>query len=223
MIHLFESTPRGGTDRSHDPDVTPGFFAWLAALVMLAIVAIACAGCGSDTAGLPDDAFQAEADAVVALTFAADPVLPGGDDDAQPAPTPDDDRLQPGQTCPTCKGTGKSGDGRPGMCGVCSGDGRIDREDIVTQPAPQLADSPNPERIVYMYTLPNCPPCEAFKRVDIPILDDADVKVKIAKEIPRRGPAFRLYQDGEEVASVIGYVSAAWILAKFDAHESQGG
>lgn len=144
MIHLFEATPRGGTDHSHDPDITPGFFAWFAALVIVAIVAIACAGCGSETAGLPDDAFQAEADAVVAMTFAADPVLPGGDDDVQPAPSPDDDQLKPGQTCPTCKGTGKSGDGREGMCGVCGGDGKIDREDIVTgspEPKPSGMDA----------------------------------------------------------------------------------
>jgi hypothetical protein len=120
-----------GMQTEHDKDIGPGFGLWAAMLIVLAIAACCIAGCGSETAGLPDDAYQAEADAVVALSFAAEPVLPGGDG-ANPKPSPDDDRLKPGQTCPDCRGSGKSGDGI-GRCGTCGGDGKIDPEDIIRE------------------------------------------------------------------------------------------
>lgn len=113
---------------THDPDMRPGFGLWAAALLLLAASAVVVSGC-SETAGLPPDAYQAEADAVVAMAFAADPVLPG---ESQPVPDGGED-LKPGDTCPDCRGTGRSGDGI-GQCGTCGGDGEIDRDDIVAAP-----------------------------------------------------------------------------------------
>lgn len=99
-------------------------FVWLAALIVLCCVA----GCNSPLAGLPDDAYQAEADAAVDATLAADPVLAKPDDQ----PKPDD--VKPGDTCPSCNGKGSVGDGRISRpCQRCGADGRIDERDLATE------------------------------------------------------------------------------------------
>jgi hypothetical protein len=101
-----------------------------------AIAILLIAGCGTSlTPGLPADAYQAEADAVVVMAFAA---VPG---DA--APSPDDAKpdRKVGDKCDNCNGSGRSGDGL-GRCNVCKGDGRIDRDDIGARGlGPRLLDS----------------------------------------------------------------------------------
>ena len=105
--------------------VTMWWFLWIV-LVVSAICVMSCCGC-SHVTGPPADAYQAEADAVVALAFAADPVDPNTPD---PAPDDgDDDQPKPGDTCPQCDGSGRSGDGL-GRCRKCGGDGKIDERDI---------------------------------------------------------------------------------------------
>jgi hypothetical protein len=91
-------------------------------IVTLLFVAGCISGCGVVTPGLPADAYQAEADAVVVMAFAASHDEATAPDDSSP------DRKV-GDKCDNCHGTGKSGDGHE-RCKVCNGDGRIDREDI---------------------------------------------------------------------------------------------
>ena len=116
-------------------------------VALLMLLACCLSGCDSPLTGLPDDAYQAEADAAVDATLAADPVLVNPDD--QPGPKPDD--VKPGDTCPDCKGTGKVGDGtifRP--CRRCGEDGRIDERDIkagIGAVPPVVIQLPIPEPI----------------------------------------------------------------------------
>ena len=99
---------------------------------------LSLAGC-SGPAGLPEDAYQAQADAVVVLVKSA----AHGESDA---PAPDDGRpdRQVGDVCDNCNGTGRSGDGL-GRCNVCNGDGRIDREDLTRSNKPRLLTEQPPK------------------------------------------------------------------------------
>lgn len=112
-------------------------------------------GCTAELLGPPADAYQAEADAVVVMAFAADPVDPTQPD------TPDnpDDDLKPGDKCPQCDGSGRSGDGL-GRCRKCGGDGRIDDRDIrdnLGDPPPEKTDPIRP---------PDPPESSATKKVE---------------------------------------------------------
>ena len=101
-------------------------FFWIV-MITIALFLMSCCGCSHFTVPAADgNAYQAEADAVVAMAFAADPIDP-----TQPDPGPDDndDQPKPGDKCPQCDGSGRSGDGL-GRCRKCGGDGRIDERDI---------------------------------------------------------------------------------------------
>lgn len=91
------------------------------------LILLACLGCGSGTASLPPDAYQADADAVALLAFY-------GAKDAADTPDSKPDRNV-GDECDNCHGTGRSGDGL-GRCNVCGGDGRIDERDLATDSPP---------------------------------------------------------------------------------------
>lgn len=99
--------------------------------IALLVLLLAAIGCRSETAGLPADAYEAEVEAVVALTLAADPALVAPDGNS-PSPSPDDWK-KPGAECRNCYGTGRSGDGLS-QCKTCGGDGRIDERDITATP-----------------------------------------------------------------------------------------
>lgn len=104
------------------------------AAMIASVLLLAIAGC-SAIATIPDDAFQAEADAVALMAFAGFPDEPATEDSS---PVPD---RKVGDKCDNCGGSGRSGDGL-GKCRVCAGDGRIDREDIRSEsiaPAPKSA------------------------------------------------------------------------------------
>lgn len=90
-------------------------------LFCVAIGLVGQAGCHS-VAGLPEDAFQAEADAVAVMA------MTGFRDIASTPDEPEPDRNV-GDKCDNCGGSGRSGDGL-GKCRVCGGDGRIDRDDL---------------------------------------------------------------------------------------------
>jgi hypothetical protein len=73
--------------------------------------------------------------------------------DILPNPGPTPDGVKVGDTCPTCEGRGKSGDGiQP--CYACKGDGRVDNgdpiltsEDVPVRIQPTLAPKPLEPRI----------------------------------------------------------------------------
>jgi hypothetical protein len=107
-------------------------------LILACIVFVGCVPTTPD--GLSrDEAIQAEGNAVAILAWGADPVF-DGDDNA-----PDDsDGPKPGDRCPACDGSGRSGDGI-GRCGTCGGDGRIDEDDVFAPPvgaAPEEVKKP---------------------------------------------------------------------------------
>jgi hypothetical protein len=101
----------------------------LLSVILIGGVASLITGCSSSpfTPGLPEDAYQAQADAIVAVAMAASMEAPG---ENKPVP-PDDRRPAPrvGDKCTNCNGTGRSGDGL-GRCNPCGGDGKIDQEDL---------------------------------------------------------------------------------------------
>lgn len=109
----------------------------LVLLIMSLICLASCVGCGSVAIG-DDAAYEGEGTAIAMLALGANPTA--GNDDSTPSP---DDTPKPGDKCPDCRGTGRSGDGI-GRCGSCGGDGRIDESDIVpaitSQPAGTLRE-----------------------------------------------------------------------------------
>jgi hypothetical protein len=99
---------------------------------------------GGGTSGLPDDAFQAEADSVSVMAIAGFRNLESSPD--QPSP----DRKV-GDKCDNCGGSGRSGDGL-GRCNVCGGDGKIDKQDlrssVTATVAPKNLVKPEPTKVV---------------------------------------------------------------------------
>jgi hypothetical protein len=90
---------------------------------VLLVAVLWIAGCGTSlNPGLPADAFQAEADAVVVMAMVTST-------DGTPAPDDSTPDRKVGDKCDNCHGTGRSGDGL-GQCRVCKGDGRIDEDDL---------------------------------------------------------------------------------------------
>lgn len=107
----------------------------IVSIAAILLIVGSISGCGVAGGGLPADAFQAEADAVVAMTFAA------SSDDVAPAPDDSNPDRKVGDKCDNCNGTGRSGD-RLSPCSVCKGDGRIDRDDIKARgTGPRLLES----------------------------------------------------------------------------------
>jgi len=62
-----------------------------------------------------------------------------------PGPTPTPNKPKVGDSCPTCYGTGKSGDGIQ-TCFQCKGDGKVDEGDPIlgnTTPTPAVEEKPS--------------------------------------------------------------------------------
>lgn len=135
---------------------------------------------------------------------------------------PDDKPEPQGDDCENCYGTGRSGDDL-GTCIVCGGTGkRTDGGSLPKEPAKVKCDNPNcgcedcdcedcdcgkaakqPVKIIYMHTLPNgyCPPCEQWKKVELPkITPETGWKVEIVEGGSRYGsyPSFRVYKDASK-------------------------
>lgn len=104
-------------------------------LMIISLICLAsCVGCTSGAVG-NDAAYEGEGVAVAVLALGVEPIA---GTDSTPSP---DDSPKPGDKCPDCRGTGKSGDGI-GRCGSCGGDGRIDEKDIVPSITSEPADEP---------------------------------------------------------------------------------
>lgn len=132
--------------------------------------------------------------------------------------------------CPSCDGRGYTvADGGTFECKRCIGSGSLERPEIdadkpsagyeadpkpeTPQPAPEPEPAAEVDRTVYYYKLPRCKWCDKFERIDIPKLEALGVKVKHARDRPRQAPAYRFFEDGEEIGSRVGYATAEQVMA----------
>ena len=68
--------------------------------------------------------------------------------DSQPSPQPDN-APKPGDKCPTCKGTGKTGDGKVGgTCMDCNGTGKVPAKASEQPVVPEVTAFPETEKVI---------------------------------------------------------------------------